>query len=139
MYVVTVDGFVRRAEYKGLESLQEAVGGYIEPVSTLPLDSGYSCYVNEEGLLDSLQQNILLECLMGYQPLVGNGVLVSFAEGGENELLSEIKQQRFDAITEHLEKMVVECESSGEPLAVGNGPIVVVNVLADRPLYARGG
>lgn len=137
MYVVTVDGFVRRAEYKGLDSLQDAVGGYITAVGTLPLDSGYSCYVDDEGLLKAdPKRNTLLEQLAGYQPLAGNGVLLSFVEGGEDHLLEGTDQERFEYITQRLDALVEESDR-GDSLVLLDGLGPIVHTLA-RPLYVRG-
>jgi Domain of unknown function (DUF3846) len=62
-----------------LKSLQQIVGGMIEPV-TQGLDEFHHCYVNEEGLLDNPQDFFFFKD--GHQPLVGNGVILSSTEDG---------------------------------------------------------
>ena len=56
-----------------LKSLQQIVGGLIEPVYD-GLDDSHHCYVNEEGLLDHPQHLFMFKD--GHQPLAGNGVIV---------------------------------------------------------------
>jgi Domain of unknown function (DUF3846) len=64
-----------------LDSLQQIVGGMIEPVSQ-GLDDYHHCYVNEEGLLADPQHFFMFRD--GHQPLAGNGViLASTDDGGE--------------------------------------------------------
>jgi hypothetical protein len=57
-----------------LKSLQQIVGGLIEPVYQ-GLDDPHHCYVNEEGLLDNPQYFFMFRD--GHQPLAGNGVILS--------------------------------------------------------------
>lgn len=134
MYLVTHDGHVKVVEHTGLECLQEAVGGYIAAVGTLPLNSGYSCYVNDEGLLEQLPENLVLEGLMKYAPLVGNGVIVSFQEAGETDLLPDVKPERFDHVTKRLEAMVAKSEAE-DGLMVDGGPVAMIDVIASKPLW----
>lgn len=62
------------AEIDGsLKSLQQIVGGMIEPVYD-GLDDAHHCYVNEEGLLDNPRHFFMFTD--GHQPLAGNGVIV---------------------------------------------------------------
>ena len=63
-----------------LKSLQQIVGGLIEPVSQ-GLDGDHHCYVNEEGLLDQPQHFFMFRD--GHQPLAGNGVILSSTEDGD--------------------------------------------------------
>jgi Domain of unknown function (DUF3846) len=56
-----------------LKSLQQIVGGLIEPVYD-GLDDAHHCYVNEEGLLDNPRHFFMFKG--GHQPLAGNGVIV---------------------------------------------------------------
>jgi Domain of unknown function (DUF3846) len=64
-----------------LNTLQQIVGGMIEPVSQ-GLDERHHCYVNEEGLLDHPQHFFVFKD--GHQPLAGNGVILSSTgDGGE--------------------------------------------------------
>ncbi|HEY1261084.1 MAG TPA: DUF3846 domain-containing protein [Xanthobacteraceae bacterium] len=62
------------AEVDGsLKSLQQIVGGMIEPVYD-GLDAAHHCYVNEEGLLDNPRHFFMFKD--GHQALAGNGVIV---------------------------------------------------------------
>lgn len=54
MLVIKTDGTVTLAEKNGLESLQEAVGGWIEGID---IGGGAMMYCNEEGKLNSLPPN----------------------------------------------------------------------------------
>ena len=56
-----------------LQSLQQIVGGLIQPVYD-GLDDAHHCYVNEEGLLNSPEHFFMFRD--GHQPLAGNGVIV---------------------------------------------------------------
>jgi hypothetical protein len=84
-----------------LASLQQIVGGMIEPV-TLGLDGIHHCYVNEEGLLDHPQYFFMFRG--GHQPLAGNGVILSLTEEGEEApctLLLEWVAERVDFMDPH--------------------------------------
>jgi hypothetical protein len=62
------DRTVTETEIDGsLKSLQQIVGGLIEPV-TQGLDGFHHCYVNEEGLLDNPWQR-LIPLLPGHKTL----------------------------------------------------------------------
>jgi Domain of unknown function (DUF3846) len=63
-----------------LKSLQQIVGGLIQPVYD-GLDDNHHCYVNEEGLLDGPQHFFMFKD--GHQPLAGNGVIVGSANVGD--------------------------------------------------------
>ena len=63
-----------------LKSLQQIVGGLIEPV-TQGLDEFHHCYVNEEGLHDQPQHFFMFNG--GHQPLAGNGVILSSTDDGD--------------------------------------------------------
>lgn len=65
---------------RSLKSLQQIVGGMIEPV-TQGLDEFHHCYVNEEGLLNNPQHFFMFRD--GHQPLAGNGVILSSTEDGD--------------------------------------------------------
>jgi Domain of unknown function (DUF3846) len=67
-----IDGF--------LETLQQVVGGLIEPVAQ-GLDGDHHCYVNEEGLLEHPQHFFMFRD--GHQPLAGCGVILSSTEDGD--------------------------------------------------------
>lgn len=75
------DRTVTETETDGrLDSLQQIVGGLIEPVSQ-GLDDEHHCYVNEEGLFDHPQHFFLFKD--GHQPLAGNGVILSSTGDGD--------------------------------------------------------
>jgi hypothetical protein len=63
-----------------LKSLQQIVGGLIQPVYD-GLDDSHHCYVNEEGLLDNPQHFFFLKD--GHQPLAGNGVILASTDDGD--------------------------------------------------------
>jgi len=66
---------ISEAEIDGsLKSLQNIVGGLIEPVHPGLENTGHHAYVNEEGLLNNPQHFFMLKD--GHQPLAGNGVIV---------------------------------------------------------------
>jgi hypothetical protein len=62
-----------------LKTLQQIVGGLIEPVYQ-GLDDNHHCYVNEEGLLDDPQYFFMFTD--GHQPLAGHGVILSTTDDG---------------------------------------------------------
>ena len=62
-----------------LKTLQQIVGGMIEPVYQ-GLDDNHHCYVNEEGLLYDPQYFFMLKD--GHQPLAGHGVILSTTDDG---------------------------------------------------------
>jgi hypothetical protein len=75
------DRTITETEIDGsLKSLQQIVGGLIEPVSQ-GLDDDHHCYVNEEGLLDHPRHFFFFR--NGHQPLAGNGVILSETEDGD--------------------------------------------------------
>ena len=63
-----------------LASLQQIVGGLIEPVSQ-GLGEYHHCYVNEEGLLGGPQHFFMFKD--GHQPLAGNGVILASTDDGD--------------------------------------------------------
>jgi Domain of unknown function (DUF3846) len=68
-----------------LKTLQQMVGGLIEPVSQ-GLDDNHHCYVNEEGLLDNPQHFFMFH--NGHQPLAGNGVILATTDDGDEAACS---------------------------------------------------
>jgi hypothetical protein len=62
-----------------LKSLQQIVGGLIEPVYQ-GLDDDHHCYIDEEGLLDNPPHFFMFTD--GHQPLAGNGVILSSTDDG---------------------------------------------------------
>jgi Domain of unknown function (DUF3846) len=74
------DRTITETEIDGsLKTLQQIVGGLIEPVCQ-GLDEHHHCYVNEEGLLDDPQYFFMFK--NGHQPLAGNGVIPSSTDDG---------------------------------------------------------
>jgi Domain of unknown function (DUF3846) len=75
------DRTITETEIDGsLKSLQNIVGGLIEPVYQ-GLDEPHHCYVNEEGLLNDPQYFFMFTD--GHQPLAGNGVILSSTGDGD--------------------------------------------------------
>jgi hypothetical protein len=75
------DRTITETEIDGsLTSLQQIVGGMIEPVSQ-GLGDDHHCYVNEEGLLDQPRHFFMFRD--GHQPLAGNGVILSSTDDGD--------------------------------------------------------
>ena len=69
------DRTITETEIDGaLKSLQQILGGLIEPVYQ-GLDDNHHCYVNEEGLLYGPQFFFMFTD--GHQPLAGHGVILS--------------------------------------------------------------
>ena len=74
------DRTITETEIDGsLKSLQQIVGGLIDPVYQ-GLDEPHHCYVNEEGLLDDPQYFFMFKD--GHQPLAGHGVILSTTDDG---------------------------------------------------------
>ncbi len=74
------DRTITETEIEGsLKSLQQIVGGLIEPVYQ-GLDDNHHCYVNEEGLLYGPQFFFMFTD--GHQPLAGHGVILSTTDNG---------------------------------------------------------
>ena len=69
-----------------LQSLQAAVGGYIEPVVQHRF-ADVTVYANEEGLMKNLPPNTAATIIFEY-PLVGNVVMVSHTD----EMAKELKR-----------------------------------------------
>lgn len=70
-----------------LESLQSAVGGYIELVE---LGGAEDLYVNEEGLINGTQEFFIFSG--AHQPFAGNGIIIgSDGEGGQVSTLLTVE------------------------------------------------
>ena len=67
-----------------LQSLQAAVGGYIEPIIQHRF-ADVTVYANEEGLLKNLPPNTAATIIFEY-PLVGNVVMVADTDQASDEL-----------------------------------------------------
>lgn len=85
-----------------LKSLQEQVGGYIEPVH-LP---GYIMWVNDEGLMHpefihNIRASILLKSLMieagapAFADIHGTGILLDVDEGGDDKSITKEKVEGY--------------------------------------------
>ena len=81
-YKVQVDGEVTTLANGELETLQEAVGGYIERLVASP---SMDMYVNEEGLLHGLPINVMATAL-AKRHIVGDVVVAI-----ENDTQTQIK------------------------------------------------
>lgn len=73
---IAVDGTETELEDTKLETLQKAVGGWIERVPTV---DGRVLYVNEEGLLKGLMLNRTASLIAG-RDIVGDVVVLDHAE-----------------------------------------------------------
>lgn len=67
--------------------------GMFARVPSVRAESGYTVYVDDEGLLIPLPTNPLLQRLCGYAPLVGPGFITSHEEAGEDELLHRVDEK----------------------------------------------
>ena len=86
-----------------LESLQAAVGGYIEPIIQHRF-ADVTVYANEEGLLKNLPPNTAATIIFEY-PLVGNVVMVADTDQASNEL-EELSDEDDDDVLSPLDDMM---------------------------------
>jgi hypothetical protein len=78
--VIEPNGTIRLIDNLDLETMQEAVGGYIERVNQKELP-GCDIWVNEEGIRLGLEQNIPASALVdSVQTLLGNALITSVAD-----------------------------------------------------------
>ena len=105
-YIVKVatTGKVEREEFRAddpLAQMKEAVGGWVEHVPVVlskwakPMPGNLDVMVNEEGLLERLPENVVLERFVHaragtWYTLVGNGVIVAHDEAGETVGMDEV-------------------------------------------------
>ena len=80
-----------------LESLQAAVGGYIEPIVQHRF-ADVTVFANEEGLLKNLPPNTAATIIFEY-PLVGNVVMVADADEAIKELERETDEDNDDVLS----------------------------------------
>ena len=80
-----------------LESLQAAVGGYIEPIVQHRF-ADVTVFANEEGLLKNLPPNTAATIIFEY-PLVGNVVMVADADEAIKELERETGEDDDDVLS----------------------------------------
>ena len=86
-----------------LQSLQAAVGGYIEPIIQHRF-ADVTVYANEEGLLKNLPPNTAATIIFEY-PLVGNVVMVADTDQASNEL-EELSDEDADDVLSPLDDMM---------------------------------
>jgi hypothetical protein len=87
--IITVSGSVARVEVDGLDEMQAAVGGLIEPAEGSIPGYGFDIYVNEEGIGLQLEPNVIASSLTRYRThLFGDAVLLGSVddEGGVTDL-----------------------------------------------------
>ena len=75
-----------------LDKLQEHVGGYSEPVFTVPSpfrNQEVTGYVNEEGLLIGLPIKFAVSDSYGQRPFAGSLVIVGLTRMGEGDVLTD--------------------------------------------------
>lgn len=83
-YKISTDGEITLLPNDKLETLQKAVGGYIQLVASPYGD----CFVNEEGLLMGLKANVFASAMLG-QHIVGDVALVTNIEMNTNSPTNE--------------------------------------------------
>ena len=83
-----------------LESLQAAVGGYIEPIIQHRF-ADVTVYANEEGLMKNLPPNTAATIIFEY-PLVGNVVMVADAD----EMAKDLEAEGSDDVLSPLDDMM---------------------------------
>ena len=84
--VIEPNGTIRLIDNLDLETMQEAVGGYIERVNQKELP-GCDIWVNEEGIRLGLEQNIPASALVdSVQTLLGNALITSVADMKAREI-----------------------------------------------------
>ena len=83
-----------------LESLQAAVGGYIEPIIQHRF-ADVTVYANEEGLMKNLPPNTAATIIFDY-PLVGNVVMVADAD----EMAKDLEAEGSDDVLSPLDDMM---------------------------------
>ena len=86
-----------------LATLQEAVGGYIEPVIQHRFPN-VTVFANEEGLLKNLPPNTAATIIFEY-PLVGNVVMVANDDEMAKEFEYEAEEDRKDVLSSLSETM----------------------------------
>lgn len=84
---ITVDpnGAAEKVTLRSLDDMQRAVGGYIEPVTSLILP--VQGYVNEDGLMLRLAPNRWATAFFGRR-IVGSALIVGAAHGANDMSLS---------------------------------------------------
>ena len=94
--VIDPNGTIRLIDNLDLETMQEAVGGYIERVNQKELP-GCDIWVNEEGIRLGLEQNIPASALIdSMQTLLGNALITSVADMRAKENNDSITHERLD-------------------------------------------
>ena len=94
--VIEPNGTIRLIDNLDLETMQEAVGGYIERVNQKELP-GCDIWVNEEGIRLGLEQNIPASALIdSMQTLLGNALITSVADMRAKDLQESVTHERLD-------------------------------------------
>lgn len=83
-YRISEDAEITVLPNQDLDTLQKAVGGYIQLVPSKYGD----CYVNEEGLLNGMKANVFASAMLG-QHIVGPVVLCTELEMNTNPSTNE--------------------------------------------------
>lgn len=95
---ITPEGIVFETEVN-LKGMQEIVGGYIAPAQVHPAIGEGELYVNDEGLLMNLPENIIAMMLTG-QFLVGNAVVVGPVD--DKGRTTDVTEDMIDALVDIL-------------------------------------
>ena len=113
-----------------LHSLQEIVGGLIDPVYSGLEGTDHHAYVNDEGLLNNPQHFFMLRD--GHQPLAGNGVILATTDDGDEAacILS------LDWVREQVTFM--DLQAVREWAANQPGQEVMASLVAEQILYRMG-
>lgn len=133
MYVIHPDATVTREEYTDYNSITDAVGGYFDLVR-FDDSTGFTCYVNDEGLLTQMPENKLAELITGYPMLAGRMAMVEITEDNEPELLRyvdalvrDVTRVRLDAMAD-FDGPVIDIEEP-KPFPEGEIPPIRVTIL----------
>ncbi len=82
--IINVDGSEEDLPKPTLETMQKAVGGYIELVRVHSVNGVRNMYVNEDGTMLQLRYNHKASTIAG-MVLIGNAVLLDFDETRKEE------------------------------------------------------
>lgn len=109
---------IRDFEEPLYKTVGSAVGGYIEIVHAVHLESPFVMIVNEEGLLDELQLNNVGSILYGMpdhgQPIVGNIVIMAEGETDEGMDIIGIPEDQIESVYERFKSTFELTEMKGE-------------------------
>jgi hypothetical protein len=121
--VINVNGEVELKQLDGLQSLQDAVGGYIEGIY-FPRFANCTGLVNEEGKLDKLPLNIIGTAVY----ILGSSEDISILNKFINKSLSQ--EDLFDVIVGN---MIINgpTDEEGESTDIPEKVILLVNLIAE--------